>query len=618
MNREYKGKKGLRIGILVKILGIFSALLLLAVVTFTFITINSIRRSNFETVAIMGNNTLRGGIAYFASLVYKKYGQLNLKDDSLVGDNGLSLKQDYTIVDHLSSDLRIEATVFVRENDDYRRITTSIVDSSGRRVIDTLLGQKSAAYEPIHSGNAYNGRATILGKEYLTAYMPIFAPNTKDVIGILFVGVEMTSIEETINIEIFKEVKKIIIIAVVILLLSIIVNALTCRFMLLRPIISTVHMLKEISEGEGDLTKRLIVKSNDEIGDMSNYFNLTMEKVKNLIISIKKEAAALLDIGNDLASNMAETASVINQITGNIQSIEGRVINQSASVNETNATMEQITVNINKLNAHVERQSYSVAQSSSAIEEMLANIQSVTRTLVKNSENVKELSTASEVGREGLQGVVSDIKEIASESDGLLEINSVMQNIASQTNLLSMNAAIEAAHAGESGKGFAVVADEIRKLAENSGVQSKTISTVLKKIKSSIDKITQSTENVLNKFGAIDNSVKIVAEQEENIRNAMEEQSQGSKQILEAIGQVNEITQHVKSGSTEMLDASKEISQEGKNLEKVTQEITEGMNEMSSGAGEINQAVNMVNDISRKNKESIDILVQEVSRFKAE
>jgi methyl-accepting chemotaxis protein len=372
------------------------------------------------------------------------------------------------------------------------------------------------------------------------------------------------------------------------------------------------------SLGEGDLTKQLNIHRKDEIGDMAKVFNGTLEKIRNLVLTIKNQSVALFDIGNELSSNMTETAAAINEITANIQSIKGRVINQSASVTETNATMEQITVNIEKLNSHVDRQSDSVAQSSSAIEEMLANIQSVSQTLVKNADNVKELMEASEVGRTGLQEVAADIQEIARESEGLLEINAVMENIASQTNLLSMNAAIEAAHAGEAGKGFAVVADEIRKLAENSGEQSKTISTVLKKIKDSIDKITRSTDSVLNKFEAIDGSVRTVSDQEENIRNAMEEQSAGSKQILEAIGRLNEITQMVKDGSTQMLEGSEQVIQESRNLEMVTQEIANGMNEMATGADQINVAVTRVNTISGENKGSIDILVKEVSKFSVE
>jgi methyl-accepting chemotaxis protein len=388
--------------------------------------------------------------------------------------------------------------------------------------------------------------------------------------------------------------------------------------MISKPVRNVALTLRDISEGEGDLTKQVNVSRKDEIGDLARYFNSTLEKIKLMVITIKRQSASLFDIGSQLSANMSETASAINQITANIQSIKGQALNQSASVTETNVTMEQMTANIEKLNANVEQQNASVAQSSSAIEEMLANIQSVTNTLVKNSDNVKNLIEASNVGRTGLQDVASDIQEITKESEGLLEINAVMENIASQTNLLSMNAAIEAAHAGEAGKGFAVVADEIRKLAENSSEQSKIISAVLKKIHGSIEKITASTDAVLGKFEAIDTEVKKVADQEENIRNAMEEQSAGSKQILEAIGNLNDLTQAVKVGSEEMLGGSKEVITEGKSLEMTTQEITNGMNEMASGADQINIAINDVNTISEQNKSNIDILVKEVSKFKVD
>ena len=127
-----------------------------------------------------------------------------------------------------------------------------------------------------------------------------------------------------------------------------------------------------------------------------------------------------------------------------------------------------------------------------------------------------------------------------------------------------------------------------------------------------------STENVLNKFEAINASIKTVADQDENIHHAMEEQRSGSDQILEGVSKVNEITRQVKSSSGEMHEGAKEVIREGENLEKITQEITSGMNEMASGAQQINTAINAVNDLTSRNRENIDLLVKEVSRFKVE
>jgi methyl-accepting chemotaxis protein len=383
-----------------------------------------------------------------------------------------------------------------------------------------------------------------------------------------------------------------------------------------KPIVDVKTMLKDISEGEGDLTRQLPVTSQDEIGRMSHYFNQTFGKIRKLVVLIKDQAEILHNVGTDLSSNMTETAAAINQISANINGVKNQIQNQAAGVEESSATIESIASSVEKLNEHVESQSASIIESSAAIAQMIANIESVSGILVRNTQNVKELMQASEIGQNGINEVSKHIHTIASESEGLLETSSVIAKIANQTNLLAMNAAIEAAHAGDAGRGFAVVADEIRKLAENSGNQAKNITNVLRNLKSSIDTVSTSSSNALKQFDTIVSMVQVVSEQEMVIHNAMQEQSGGSKQILEALSEITHITNEVRDRSGEMLSGSRDVLTEMKQLALATHEIKGSMNEMAAGTQEINSAVQHVDQISNKNKESIDTLMTEIARFK--
>jgi methyl-accepting chemotaxis protein len=384
---------------------------------------------------------------------------------------------------------------------------------------------------------------------------------------------------------------------------------------LLKPLNIMVAALDEIS-GNWDLTRRLNMKQQDETGNLAGFFNITFERMGGLIQNIKSKVFTLIDTSDELSSTMDEASQAIGMINEDIQDMHRVVLTQTEGVNSSTASMEHIITGLDKLNSHVAVQVEAVAQSSSAVEEMLANISSVTDTLKKNAENISSLAESSETGRQDLQKISQDIQDIAKESEGLLEINSVMQNIASQTNLLSMNAAIEAAHAGESGKGFAVVADEIRKLAENSGVQSKTISTVLKKIKSSIDTITKSTSVVLEHFSAIEQEVNGVSIQEAHIRNAMEEQGVGSRHILDAITRLNSVTGEVERDSSAMSKTSKEVLKETGSLKHINGNVAKKMDDMTQRTTVITAAVTKVHEISRKNKENISLLSSEIARFK--
>jgi methyl-accepting chemotaxis protein len=386
---------------------------------------------------------------------------------------------------------------------------------------------------------------------------------------------------------------------------------------MLNPLSGMVKALNQIAN-DWDLTHRLEIRQKDEIGTLGDFFNLTFEQIMELVKGIRGKTLALADTGDELHANMAETSEAIEKISANIQTMRTQVLNQADNVNTATNSMERIINGLDKLNNHIAIQADSVAQSSSAIEEMLANVRSVTDTLVRNSTNITNLAQSSETGRVDLQKVSADIQEIAKESEGLLEINSVMQNIASQTNLLSMNAAIEAAHAGESGKGFAVVADEIRKLAESSGVQSKTISTVLKKIKASIDSITKSTSVVLEHFANIEQEVSTVSNQEAQIRSAMEEQGIGSRHILEAITQLNSVTDLVKNASGDMASESKVVLRQSADLKRIAGDVAESVDEITNSAEQITSVITRVNEISEENKENTEALSGEIARFKVE
>ncbi len=405
-----------------------------------------------------------------------------------------------------------------------------------------------------------------------------------------------------------------IISSVIILIVIGVTSILSLR--LSRPLVSTAEALKNIAEGEGDLTVSLPMRGNDEISDISLFFNKTIQKLRKSIGSVGKHSVIMEELGNSLAVSMTKTALSIDEIRASIEGVKSQAHEQTASVSETKGTVNRIIGNLEALNGNIENQAASVMHSSESIEQMVENIALITQSLEKSNALAKTLADATAEGKQTLLNSNTVTQKIIEQSGGLLEASNVIQNIAEQTNLLAMNAAIEAAHAGESGKGFAVVADEIRKLAEESSSQGKAITETLRNLSDEIEVLSSSTKIVEDKFNTIFNLSENVRSMSSELTTAMHEQENGSKEVLEAIKRISTITADVKTGSEEMLTGGRGIFDEMHKLDNLTFRIKDSMNEMSDGVMQISTTVQEVDDLAQKNELSIKRLAHEVKKFK--
>jgi methyl-accepting chemotaxis protein len=323
------------------------------------------------------------------------------------------------------------------------------------------------------------------------------------------------------------------------------------------------------SIADGDLTGRLGgtgLGRRDEIGTLASSIGGMKEGILGNIAHIREATVCLDEMSRTLERNSGLASEAAEAIVGNVAAAKARVLDQSSGVTETSATIEQILKGIAALDRQIEDQAGGVARSSAAVEQMVANIRAVTNSVEALGSSFAELASASDAGNRMLSDMSSRIASISSQSERLDEANGVVSNIATQTNLLAMNAAIEAAHAGSAGKGFAVVADEIRKLAESASVESKEISRDIAEIKGTIGAMVPSSVETSRAFAEILRLISVLGSREEEIKRAMVEQSSGSKEVLEAIERIESAATSIRGGSAEIREGSKSIAAEMREL----------------------------------------------------
>ncbi|WP_461257021.1 methyl-accepting chemotaxis protein [Treponema sp. R80B11-R83G3] len=379
---------------------------------------------------------------------------------------------------------------------------------------------------------------------------------------------------------------------------------------------SVIAQLENLSSEQKDLTRRISICSVDELGSIAGMVNTFSEHLGGGISDIKDGQKNLSAVGNRLEGNASTMADSIAKISTAVEQVLVKTKGQMESANTSSREVRQISEQIKSLEETIFTQTSSITEASAAVEEMVGNISSIGSVTEKMAAQFKTVGEASEAGMRIQKESGDRIRMIVEQSQTLQEANKIISLIAVNTNLFSMNAAIEAAHAGESGKGFAVVADEIRKLAENSAAESRKIRSELKQITATIDRIVKDATVSENAFAEvsrrIDETGKLVVE----VDNAIHEQKTGASEVMESLRVMKDLTMKVKDGSQEMNRGSEAMVKEINTLQNSAAEIETRMEEISGGIGTINKGAKEVSTLAADTHDSIDKISGIANGFK--
>ena len=493
------------------------------------------------------------------------------------------------------------------------RVGTTVKNENGQYIKGTKFDNAKILETIEKTNKPVVSKQNIYGTDYLTIYAPFPSDDSSQKL-MCFIGIDYNHVK-SISTLITGQAVPIVIFILLLIALDVI---LMIRLNVIKPIKETMTAFQNLNgeSGKADLSQQIQIKRKDEIGIMCEAVNQFIKTQNSLLLEVQKVENYLQEIGENLAAASQQSAGATSEIMANIDSVKNSVIKQRSALD---AVLEVLKLNFNgvaKLDALIENQSAGIVESSASIEEMVGNIASVSNSVEKMTDEYKMLITITQQGKKRQDEVAEQVTNMAQQSQHLAEANSVISQIASQTNLLAMNAAIEAAHAGEAGKGFSVVADEIRKLAESASIQSKAIKTELDNIGKIINSVVEASSISVQEFVQITEKVGSTEHLVQEIDNAMTEQREASKQVLIALHDINDTTGQVQTTSKQMQSDMDSAKGAVGNLEEITHAVSDSMNEMTIGAKETTKTSQHVSEMASSTRENIYSLNNILGNFK--
>lgn len=389
-----------------------------------------------------------------------------------------------------------------------------------------------------------------------------------------------------------------------------------------RTVVKNLHQLVDISrkikDGYVDVAHIIEINSPDETGEIAQNLNSCMRQMGEFVDTLRKTISSGKDLGNELSSSAEEMNATLIEMERTLESLQATMTKLDEMQKRARSSVEEIKVEIQNTNKAIEEQSQWIQQSSTSVEQMAANISSITNVTKDKRGLSDQLAEVAKEGEKDLNETLTSMEGISQAANVIFDMIKIINQVAAQTNLLAMNAAIEAAHAGEAGRGFAVVADEIRKLAVTTGANAKNISQNLKSIIRQISDTSKVTKNTAQRITAIFEGIREVSDSMRETLMGLQEIDEGSRQIVQTFINLNRISSQVKTFSQNVYQKTVQSAAASDQVSQLTEEANHGIAEILVGVREVRNAAGNLAALSDKNTENIQVLQNLTTRFTTE